>query len=302
MQYLIGHSAHLTGVKCNGRLAWLIQKDARMTMFTTKDATDIFYKDWGSGRPVVFSHGWPLNADAWESQMRHLALHGFRTIAHDRRGHGRSTQTLGGNDMHTYADDLVQLIEHLDLHEAVLVGHSTGGGEAALAASRLGAARVRGVVLVSAVAPKMVQGPDNPDGVPIAVLDGLRASILKDRSQLFQDFAPTFFGADLPGAAVSQGMKDTFWAQGMMAGLPAIHDCVEAFSETDFEPALRSLTMPVLVIHGDADHVVPFAATGKRSAQMAPNATLKVYPGAPHAVPDICRDRLNTDLLEFVRG
>ena len=273
-----------------------------MAIFTTQDGTELFFKDWGSGRPVVFSHGWPLNADAWESQMRHLAGNGFRTIAHDRRGHGRSTQTFGGNDMHTYADDLVQLIEHLDLRDAVLVGHSTGGGEAALVAARLGTARVRGAVLVSAVAPMMVQGPDNPDGVPIAVLDGLRAGLLRDRSQLFQDFAPTFYGADLPDASVSQGMKDTFWAQGMMAGLPAVYDCVAAFSETDFAPALRQLEMPVLVIHGDADQVVPFAATGKRSATIAPHATLKVYPGAPHAVPDICRDRLNADLLAFVRA
>lgn len=273
-----------------------------MAIFTTKDGTDIFFKDWGTGRPVVFSHGWPLNADAWESQMRHLAGNGFRTIAHDRRGHGRSTQTFGGNDMHTYADDLVQLIEHLDLQDAVLVGHSTGGGEAALVAARLGTTRVRGVVLVSAVAPVMVQSPENPDGVPLAVLDGLRASVLKDRSQLFQDFAPTFYGADLPGATVNQGMKDTFWAQGMMAGLPAVHDCIEAFSQTDFSDALRKLTMPVLVIHGDADHVVPFAATGKRSAEIAPNATLKVYAGAPHAVPDIFRDRLNADLLAFAQA
>jgi non-heme chloroperoxidase len=271
-----------------------------MTTFKTRDDTEIFYKDWGAGRPVVFSHGWPLNSDAWESQMRHMADNGFRAIAHDRRGHGRSTQTFGGNDMHTYADDLVQLIEHLDLHDAVLVGHSTGGGEAALVAARLGTARVRGVVLVSAVAPTMVQGLDNPEGVPLAVLDSLRASVLKDRSQLFKDFAPTFYGADLPGAAVSQGMKDTFWAQGMMAGLTAVHDCIKAFSETDFSDALRLLSMPVLVIHGDADHVVPFAATGKRSAAIAPHATLKVYSGAPHAVPDVCREQLNADLLTFV--
>jgi non-heme chloroperoxidase len=273
-----------------------------VTIFTTEDGTDIFYKDWGVGRPVVFSHGWPLNSDAWEAQMRYLADKGFRAIAHDRRGHGRSTQTFGGNDMNTYADDLVQLIEHLDLQDAVLVGHSTGGGEVALVGARLGATRVRGVVLVSAVAPMMLQSAENPDGVPLAVLDGLRGSVLKDRSQLFQDFAPTFYGADLPGAEVSQGLRDIFWAQGMMAGLPAVHDCIKAFSQTDFSDALRTLTMPVLVIHGDADHVVPFAATGRRSAEIAPRATLKVYPGAPHAIPDVCRDRLNADLLEFVRA
>lgn len=273
-----------------------------MSTFTCSDGTELFFKDWGSGRPVLFSHGWPLNADAWEAQMRHMALHGFRAIAHDRRGHGRSTQTFGGNDMATYADDLVQLIEHLDLCDAVLVGHSTGGGEAALVAARLGTARVRGVVLVSAVAPLMLQGDDNPHGVPLSAMDDLRAAVLKDRSQLFHDFAPVFFGADLPGASVSQGVKDTFWAQGMMAGLPAVHDCVAAFSQTDFAPALRQLEMPVLVIHGDADHVVPFEATGRRSAQIAPHATLRVYAGAPHAVPDVCRDQLNADLLAFAQG
>ena len=273
-----------------------------MAYFTTKDGTEIFYKDWGTGRPVVFSHGWPLNADAWEAQMWHLSQNGFRTIAHDRRGHGRSTQTFAGNDMDTYADDLLQLIEHLNLRDAVLVGHSTGGGEAALVAARLGEARVRGVVLVSAVAPMMVKTADNPDGVPLEVFDGLRASVLKDRSQLFQDFAPVFFGANRPGSTVGQGLRDTFWMQGMMAGLPGVHDCIAAFSQTDFSAALRQLTMPVLVIHGDDDQVVPFAATGKRSAEIAPHATLKIYSGAPHAVPDICRDQLNADLLAFARG
>lgn len=273
-----------------------------MAIFTTEDETDIFYKDWGAGRPVVFSHGWPLNADAWEAQMVHLAQHGFRVIAHDRRGHGRSAQTWHGNDMDTYADDLVQLIETLDLHDAVLVGHSTGGGEAARTAARLGSGRVRGVVLVSAVAPIMLRSETNPDGVPQDALDGIRAGVLKDRSQLFQDFSSIFFGGNRLGSAVTQGMRDNFWLAGMMAGLPGLYDCIKAFSETDFTEDLCRLEMPVLVIHGDDDQVVPFAATGKKSAEIAPNATLKVYQGGAHGLADTAREQLNADLLDFVRA
>ena len=273
-----------------------------MDAITTKDGTRIYFKDWGTGQPVVFSHGWPLSGDAWEAQMMHLAGHGFRVIAHDRRGHGRSMQTWTGNDMDTYADDLIQLIEHLDLREAMLVGHSTGGGEAARVAARLGTARVARVVLVSAVAPVMLRSAANPNGVPIEVFDGIRAGVAKDRSQLYRDFTTAFFGANRDGHAVTQGMRDSFWLQGMMGGLPNQYACVKAFSETDFTEDLRSLTMPVLVIHGDDDQIVPIDITGRMSARIAPNATLKIYPGGAHGLTDTAREQLGADLLEFARG
>jgi len=273
-----------------------------MATFTTRDGTSIYYKDWGSGTPVVFSHGWPLSSDAWEAQMVHLSSNGFRCIAHDRRGHGRSSQPFAGNDMDTYADDLYALMEHLDLRGAMMVGHSTGGGEVARVVGRHGTSRVAKAVLVSAVAPYLIRNEGSPEGVPLEVLDGLRASMLKDRSQLFRDFTTVFFGANRPGAQVSQGMRDSFWLQGMMGGLKNEYDCIKAFSETDLTADLRKMDIPVLVIHGDDDQVVPIAAAGMRSAKIAPRATLKVYPGGAHALTDVARDQLNADLLAFARS
>ena len=273
-----------------------------MSLFATKDGTEIFFKDWGSGPPVVFSHGWPLSADAWEAQMAHLAASGFRCIAHDRRGHGRSSQPWQGNDMDTYADDLAQLMDHLDLRGAMMVGHSTGGGEVARTIGRHGTARVAKAVLVSAVVPIMVRTDTNPDGLPMEVFDGIRAGLLKDRSQLFKDFTTPFFGANREGHAVSEGMRDAFWMQGMMGGLKGELDCVAAFSETDFTADLKRMDVPTLVIHGDDDQIVPLATTGRRSAEIAPLATLKVYPGGAHGLADVARDQLNADLLEFARA
>ena len=273
-----------------------------MAQFTTRDGTSIHYKDWGTGAPVVFSHGWPLSGDAWEAQMLHLAGHGFRCIAHDRRGHGRSSQPFAGNDMDTYADDLHALMEHLNLQGAMLVGHSTGGGEVVRLVGRHGTARVARAVLVSAVAPYLIRDAGNPEGVPPEALDGLRAGLLRDRSQLFQDFTTTFFGADRPGAQVSQGMRDSFWLQGMMGGLKNEYDCIRAFAETDLTEDLKAMTIPVLVIHGDDDQVVPIAATGLRSTRLAPQATLKVYPGGAHGLTDTARETLNADLLAFARS
>ena len=273
-----------------------------MTIYTTTDGTSIFYKDWGNGRPVVFSHGWPLSADAWDAQMMHLATHGFRCVAHDRRGHGRSSQTWSGNDMDTYADDLVQLIEALDLREAMLVGHSTGGGEAARVAARVGTARVSKVVLVSAVVPIMANTEANPDGTPIEVFDGIRAAVAKNRSQFYQDFTTMFFGANRDGHAVTQGMRDSFWLQGMTGSLHGQYECIRAFSETDFADDLHRLEMPVLVIHGEDDQVVPLATTGRRSVAIAAKATLVVYPGGAHGLTDTARERLNADLLDFARA
>jgi len=273
-----------------------------MPSFTTKDGTEIYYKDWGSGTPIVFSHGWPLSSDAWEAQMLFLAANGFRCIAHDRRGHGRSSQPYGGNDMNTYADDLHALLVHLDLRDVMLVGHSTGGGEVARLVGRHGPAKIRKVVLLSAVTPMMAYAPQNPNGLPMEVFDGIRAGLLKDRSQLFQDFTGPFFGANREGHQVSQGMRDSFWFQGMQAGLKNLYDCVAAFSETDLTQDLRDMTMPVLVIHGDDDQIVPIEISGKRAAEIAPNATLKVYPGGSHALADTARDQLNADLLAFARS
>lgn len=273
-----------------------------MPRFTAKDGTSLYYKDWGSGRPVVFSHGWPLSSDAWEAQMHFLAGQGFRCIAHDRRGHGRSEQPYAGNEMDTYADDLYTLIELLDLKDAVLVGHSTGGGEVAHTIGRHGTSRIAKAVLVGAVTPSMVKSASNPDGVPMEVFDGIRAGLLKDRSQLFHDFTDPFFGGNRPGHQVSQGMRDSFWVQGMAAGLTNLYDCVKAFSETDFTEDLRRMDIPVLVIHGDDDQIVPIDITARRVLTLAPKAELKVYPGGSHALADTMRDRLNADLLAFLRG
>jgi non-heme chloroperoxidase len=274
-----------------------------MPTFTTRDGTEIYYKDWGSGRPVVFSHGWPLCSDAWEAQMQFLAEHGFRCIGHDRRGHGRSSQPWSGNEMNTYADDLAALIEKLDLRGAALVGHSTGGGEVARYVGRHGTERVAKVVLVGAVPPLMLQTQANPGGLSKSVFDGLREASLRDRSQLYKDLASgPFFGFNRPGAKPSQGMIDSFWMQGMMSGAKNAYDCIAAFSETDFTEDLKKLDVPTLIVHGDDDQIVPIETSAKLAAGLVRGATLKVYPGGSHALADTSRDRLNQDLLEFLRA
>ncbi|HEX5478261.1 MAG TPA: alpha/beta hydrolase [Dehalococcoidia bacterium] len=264
-------------------------------------AIELFYKDWGAGQPVVFSHGWPLSADAWDSQAFFFAANGYRAIAHDRRGHGRSTQPSGGNDMDTYADDLAALLDTLDARDAVLVGHSTGGGEVTHYVGRHGTGRVAGVVLVDAVPPLMLKTPSNPVGLRIDLFDGIRAGIAADRSQFFKDFAIPFYGANRPGAKISQGVLDAFWLQAMVAGLKNVIECVKAFSETDFTEDLKKFDVPTLIIHGDDDQIVPIDVGGRRSAQIVKDATLKVYPGAPHGVADTHKGQLNADLLAFAR-
>jgi non-heme chloroperoxidase len=274
-----------------------------MSFVSRPGGAEIFYKDWGDGPPVLFSHGWPLNADSWDYQMLYLATHGFRCVAHDRHGHGRSTQTWHGNDMDTYADDLAAVIETLDLRDVTLVGFSTGGGEVARYIGRHGTSRVANVVLASAVPPLMVQRSDNPSGVPIEVFDGIRAGSLADRSQLYQDLANgPFFGHNRPGASISQGTRDAFWLQGLQSGHRNAYECIAAFSETDFRDDLAKFDIPTLVIHGDDDQIVPFEVGGKASAALAEGAELKVYPGAPHGITDTHKDQLSRDLLEFIKS
>jgi non-heme chloroperoxidase len=274
-----------------------------MPYVTAADGAEIFYKDWGLGRPVVLSHGWPLNSDSWEAQQLHLASHGFRVVAHDRRGHGRSTQTWTGNEMNTYADDLATLIDTLDLRDVTLIGFSTGGGEVARYVGRHGTGRIAQLVLVSAVPPFMLRTDDNPGGVPVEVFDGIRAGSLADRSQLYRDLADgPFFGNNRPGADVSQGTRDAFWRQGLQAGHRGAYECVAAFSATDFRADLDAFDVPTLVIHGDDDQVVPFEVGGKASAARIKNATLKVYAGAPHGITDTHKDQLNADLLDFLNS
>lgn len=272
-----------------------------MPTISARDGAQIFYKDWGTGQPVVFSHGWPLNADAWDEQLHFLASHGYRAIAHDRRGHGRSSQTWTGNDMDTYADDLATLVESLRLTGVTHVGHSTGGGEVVRYIGRHGTKRVAGAMLVDAVPPLLVKTANNPEGMPIEVFDQLRAAISADRSQFWKDFSVMFYGANRPGAKVSQGVLDAFWRLSMQAGMPAAYDCIKAFSETDFREDLKKVDVPTLVIHGDDDQVVPITVGGLRSSKLIKGATLKVYEGAPHGLMSTHQQRFNSDLLQFVR-
>jgi len=272
-----------------------------MPIITTKDGTQIYYKDWGAGQPVVFSHGWPLSADAWDDQMLFLAERGYRCIAHDRRGHGRSGQPWNGNNMDTYADDLAELTEALNLKDAIHVGHYTGGGEVARYIGRHGTKRVAKVVLVSAVPPLMLKTAANPGGLPMEVFDGLRNNVLTDRAQFFKDLSMPFYGANRSGARVSQGLMDSFWLQGMQAGFKAAFDCIKAFSETDFTEDLRKIDVPTLILHGDDDQIVPIGASALLSSKLVKGATLKVYPGLPHGMCSTQKELINVDLHGFFK-
>jgi non-heme chloroperoxidase len=271
-----------------------------MPVITTKDGTQIYYKDWGKGKPIVFSHGWPLSADAWEDQMIFLGAKGYRCIAHDRRGHGRSAQTWDGNDLDTYADDLAELVAALDLHDAIHVGHSTGGGEVARYIGRHGTSRVSKAVLIGAITPLMLKTPANPAGTPIEAFDGLRASVLADRQQFFKDLSLPVYGFNRPGAAVSEGLRDSFWLQGMLSGHKPAYDCIKAFSETDLTEDLKKFDVPTLILHGDDDQIVPIGASALLSSRIVKGAVLKIYPGAPHGMCSTLKDRVNADLLAFI--
>ncbi|HYO29047.1 MAG TPA: alpha/beta hydrolase [Thermomicrobiales bacterium] len=274
----------------------------RANAVTTQDGTRIFYKDWGAGQPVVFSHGWPLNADAWDDQLRFVAENGFRAVAHDRRGHGRSGQPWDGNDMDTYADDLAALIEALDLRDVILVGHSTGGGEVTRYIGRHGTSRVAKAVLVDAISPLMLKTAANPEGTPIAAFDAIRAGVAGDRSQYYRDLAVPFYGANRPGAQVSQGILDMFWLWSMQAGLKGAYDCIKVFSETDLTEDLKRFDVPTLIVHGDDDQIVPIAASAMRSSRIVEGSVLKVYEGAPHGLTATHKERFNADLLAFIRS
>jgi non-heme chloroperoxidase len=271
-----------------------------MPTITTKDGTEIYYKDWGKGQPLVFSHGWPLSADAWEDQMIFLAARGYRCIAHDRRGNGRSGQPWDGNDLNTYADDLAELVKALDLRDAIHIGHSTGGGEVTRYIGRYGTERVAKAVLIGAIPPLMLKTPANPAGLPIEVFDQLRAGVLADRSQFFKDLSAPFYGANRPGSNVSQGLRDFFWLQGMLAGHKACYDCIKAFSETDLTEDLKRIDVPTLILHGDDDQIVPIVASALLSSKIVKGSILKVYQGAPHGMCSTLKDRVNAELFAFI--
>ena len=273
-----------------------------MSTITSKDGTEIYYKEWGEGPVVTFSHGWPLNSDAWDGQMLFLAQNGYRVVAHDRRGHGRSSQASSGNDMNGYADDLAALIEALDLRSATLIGHSTGGGEVTRYIGRHGSKRVAKVVLIAAVPPIMLKTPANPEGLPMEVFDGLRAGLVKDRSQFYKDLAIQFYGANRPGAKISQGTLDQFWLWSMQAGLKNAYESIKAFSETDFTEDLKKIDVPALVLHGEDDQIVPVKDSAKKSAKIIKGANEIYYPGAPHGITATHQDQVNSDLLEFLRS
>ena len=273
-----------------------------MPYITAADGAQIFYKDWGTGQPVIFSHGWPLNSDAWDVELKLAADNGFRAIAHDRRGHGRSSQTWAGNDMDTYAADLAALVDELGLSDIIVVGHSTGGGEVVRFAAQHGAGRVVKVATAGAVPPVMLKSDSNPEGTPIEAFDGIRAGVLADRSQFYKDLAVPFFGSNREGSTISQGQHDQFWRLGMQVGLKGAYDCVKAFSETDFTQDLQALDVPVFLAHGDDDQIVPIKAAALKSAQLVKNATLKVYPGAPHGIAGKYQQQLDKDLIEFFKS
>jgi non-heme chloroperoxidase len=272
-----------------------------MSTITIKDGTQIYFKDWGTGQPIVFGHGWPLSADAWEDQMMFLTDRGYRCIAHDRRGHGRSSQPWDGNEMNTYADDLAALVEALDLRDAIHVGHSTGGGEVARYIGRHGTKRVSKAVLISAVPPIMLKTPANPGGLPMEEFDQLRAAVQADRAQFFEDLSAPFYGANRAGAKVSQGLRDSFWIQGMQCGIKAAYDCIKAFSETDFTEDLKKFDVPTLILHGDDDQIVPIGASALLSSKLVKGATLRIIPGAPHGMPSTLKDQINAELLAFLQ-
>jgi non-heme chloroperoxidase len=273
-----------------------------MSTITVRDGTTLYYKDWGEGPVITFSHGWPLCSDAWDGQMLFLAQNGFRTVAHDRRGHGRSSQTWSGNNMDGYADDLASVLEKLDLKNVILVGHSTGGGEVARYIGRHGTKRVAAAVLIAAVPPILLKSPSNPEGVPIELFDQLRKSLFKDRSQFYKDFAVPFYGANRPGASVSQGMLDQFWLWSMQGGLKNVYDSIKAFSETDFTEDLKKFDVPTLVMHGEDDQIVPIKDSAKKSARLITGAQETYYPGRPHGLTATHQDEVNTDLLKFVKS